>query len=63
LRRLSIVRPENLQTSKSFKALTNEINWIRNHFGDDYLDKILKRVDNQKNEVIIAVENKHYTIK
>ena len=42
---------------KEIKALTNEINWVRNQFGDDYLDRILKRVDNQKNEVIIAVEN------
>ena len=44
-------------SEKEIKALTNEINWVRSHFGDDYLDKILKRVDNQKNEVIIAVEN------
>jgi superfamily II DNA or RNA helicase/HKD family nuclease len=44
-------------SDKEIKALTNEINWVRNQFGDDYLDRILKRVDNQKNEVIIAVEN------
>ena len=44
-------------SEKEIKALTNEINWVRNHFGDDYLDRILKREDNQKNEVIIAVEN------
>jgi hypothetical protein len=44
-------------SEKEIIALTNEINWVRNHFGDDYLDRILKRVDNQKNEVIIAVEN------
>ena len=44
-------------SEKEIKALTNEINWVRNHFGVDYLDRILKRVDNQKNEVIIAVEN------
>jgi ribosomal protein S15P/S13E len=44
-------------SEKQIKAFTNEINWVRKHFGDDYLDKILKRVDNQKNEVIIAVEN------
>ncbi len=46
-------------SEKEIKALTNEINWIRNQFGDDYLDRILKRVNNQKNEVIIAVENKN----
>jgi superfamily II DNA or RNA helicase len=44
-------------SEKEIKALTNEITWVRNHFGDDYLDRILKRVDKQKNEVIIAVEN------
>lgn len=48
----------NLKSNeKEINALTNEINWIRNHFGDDYLDRVLKKVDNQKNEVIIAVEN------
>lgn len=44
-------------SEKEIKALTNEINWVRNQFGNDYLDRILKRIDNQKNEVIIAVEN------
>ncbi len=57
LRRLASEKPENLIKIKNFKDFTNEINWVRNHFGDDYLDRILKRVDNQKNEVIIAVEN------
>lgn len=54
LGRKSISKDSN---ENEIKALTNEINWVRNHFGDDYLDRILKRVDNQKNEVIIAVEN------
>ena len=57
LGRKSITKDSN---EKEIKALTNEINWVRNHFGDDYLDRILKRVDNQKNEVIIAVENQIY---
>jgi superfamily II DNA or RNA helicase len=57
LRRLSSIKSENLKNEKNFKDLTTEIEWIRYHFGDDYLDKILKRIDNQKNEVIIAVEN------
>jgi superfamily II DNA or RNA helicase len=48
---------DNKSNEKEIKALTNEINWVRNQFGDDYLDRVLKRVDNQKNEVIIAVEN------
>jgi len=25
--------------------------------GEDYLDRILKRIEHQKNEVVIAVEN------
>ena len=58
LRRLSTVKPENLKTLKNFKDFTNEVNWIRNHFGDDYLDRMLERVKNQKNEVIICVENR-----
>jgi hypothetical protein len=38
----------NLKSNeKEINALTNEINWIRNHFGDDYLDRVLKKVDNQ----------------
>ncbi len=49
------INPKSNQ--KEIDALKKEIIWIRNHFGDDYLDKILKKVDNQKNEVIIAVEN------
>ncbi len=57
LRRLGTIKFENLNTPKNFKDFTEEVYWIRNHFGDDYLDRILKRVDNQKNEVIIAVEN------
>ncbi|MFY7665016.1 helicase-related protein [Flavobacterium sp.] len=44
-------------SEKEVKAFTSEINWIRNHFGDDYLDTILTKINNQKNEVIIAVEN------
>jgi superfamily II DNA or RNA helicase len=50
-----VINPKSNQ--KEIDAFKKEIIWIRNHFGDDYLDKILKRVDNQKNEVIIAVEN------
>lgn len=34
-----------------------EIKWIKNHLGSDYLDLILERVKNQELEVIIGVEN------
>jgi hypothetical protein len=44
-------------SEKAKKAFFDEINWIRNNLGDDYLERILKRVEHQKNEVIIAIEN------
>ncbi|MEP1138805.1 MAG: C-terminal helicase domain-containing protein, partial [Balneola sp.] len=39
------------------KVFFDEVYWIKSHLGIDYLDRILDRVKNQKNEVIIAVEN------
>ncbi len=39
------------------KAFFDEVNWILNHLGEDYLSNVLKRVEGIKNEVIIAVEN------
>jgi superfamily II DNA or RNA helicase len=57
LGRLGRKKIDNKSNEKEIKALTTEINWVRNQFGDDYLDRILKKVDNQKNEVIIVVEN------
>lgn len=44
-------------SDKVKKAFFDEVIWIRNNFGDDYLDRILKRVAHQMNEVIIAIEN------
>ena len=39
------------------RTFTNEVLWIKNNLGADYLDRILKRIEHQKNEVVIAVEN------
>ena len=39
------------------KSFTDEVLWIRTSLGVDYLDRILKRIEHQKNEVVIAVEN------
>ena len=39
------------------KAFFDEVRWIMNQLGSDYLEKILKRVEGQKSEVIIGVEN------
>lgn len=47
----------NHPNEKEKKAFLDELFWLRNHLGDNYLDKILERVDKYKNEVIIAIEN------
>ena len=39
------------------KTFTEELLWIKNSLGADYLDRILKRSEHQVNEVVIAVEN------
>lgn len=44
-------------TDAQKKTFTEEICWIKNSLGADYLDRILKRIEHQKNEVVIAVEN------
>ena len=49
---LTIKSPES--EIKTFKA---EVLWIKHSLGADYLDRILKRIEHQKNEVVIAVEN------
>ncbi|MGB4847928.1 MAG: helicase-related protein [Saprospiraceae bacterium] len=46
-----------ISIEKERKAFFSEIELIRRNLGNDYLERILKRVENQKNEVIIAVEN------
>lgn len=40
------------------KVFFDEVKWIRNRFGKDYLEKILKNISNQRDEVVIAVENR-----
>ena len=44
-------------TDAEKKTFVEEINWIKNSLGADYLDRVLKRIEHQKNEVVIAVEN------
>jgi hypothetical protein len=51
----------NMLTSKSSvtekKTYSDEVQGIRTSLGADYLDRILKRIEHQKNEVVIAIEN------
>jgi len=49
---LTLEANERIKTS-----FTREVLWIRNNLGADYLDRILKRIEHQKNEIVIAVEN------
>jgi superfamily II DNA/RNA helicase len=42
---------------KEQKAFFDEVRWLEHQLGHNYLQDILKRVENQRNEVIIAVEN------
>ena len=44
-------------TDAQKKTFTDEVIWIKSNLGADYLDRILKRIEHQKNEVVIAVEN------
>ena len=39
------------------KIFVDEVSLIKNSLGADYLDRILKRIEHQKNEIVIAVEN------
>ena len=46
-------------SDKLKKDFFDEIKWIQNQLGEDYLELILKRVEKQELEVIIAVENQN----
>jgi len=50
--------PLTIKSSESeIKTFKDEVLWIKHSLGADYLDRILKRIEHQKNEVVIAVEN------
>jgi superfamily II DNA or RNA helicase len=47
----------NKSSEEAKKTFTKEVLWIKNSLGTDYLERILKRIEHQRNEVVIAVEN------
>lgn len=50
--------PLNIKSPESeIKTFKNEVLWIKHNLGADYLDRILKRIEHQRNEIVIAVEN------
>ena len=57
LGRLGRKKLSKSSSKKEQKIFFDEVYWIKSHLGKDYLDRILKKVGTQKNEVIIAVEN------
>ncbi len=57
LRRLASIILEEKTTKKEKDKFFMEVRWIKNHLGENYLDNLLKKVENQNLEVIIAVEN------
>ncbi|MBW6533940.1 MAG: hypothetical protein K0B11_02945 [Mariniphaga sp.] len=57
LRRIASNALTEKTSEKDWKKFFDEVRWIRNQLGEDYLDNLLKKVENQNLEVIIAVEN------
>ena len=57
LGRLGRLKLTNQSDDKVNKEFYNEVRWLRNRLGDNYLDKILKCVEGQSSEVIIGIEN------
>jgi hypothetical protein len=61
LRRIASNALTEKTSEKDWKKFFAEVRWIRNQLGEDYLDNLLKKVENQNLEVIIAVENQNQT--
>ena len=59
LRRLASIELLPKTPKKEKDKFFDEVRWISSHHGEDYLDRILKKVENQNLEVIIAVENQN----
>ncbi|WP_212751770.1 C-terminal helicase domain-containing protein [Mesohalobacter halotolerans] len=58
LRRLAFEVLSPNSTKAKWKQFFKELNYIKNRYGIDYLDRILEKVKNKKDEVIIAIENR-----
>lgn len=59
LRRLTFEKLTGASPKTSWNRFFQELEFIRNRYGPDYLDNILERVSEKKEEVIIAVENRN----
>ena len=45
---------------EEIKAFDEEIDWVRKLLGNNYLEKLLEKVGDVENEIIIAIENQNY---
>lgn len=41
------------------KAFDDEITWVKRLLGENYLEKLLQRLGEDNNEIIIAIENQN----
>ena len=57
LRRLGSIELTPSSSQKVLKEFREEIVLTRKFLKDDYLEILLKRVEGQSNEIIIAIEN------
>lgn len=59
LRRLAfdVLSPNSANTK--WEQFYTELEYIKNRYGADYLDKVLEKVKDKKDEVIIAIENRY----
>ena len=48
-------------SKKAVQEFINELKWLKINLGVNYLDEVLKRVEHQRKELIIAVENQKNT--
>lgn len=57
LRRLAFEKLNPNSSQKNWKHFFKELDYIKKRYGADYLERILEKVKDQKEEIIIAVEN------
>lgn len=58
LRRLTFKKLTPNSSKKDWDKFFKELNFIKNRFGKDYLDKLLNKIENKEDEIIIAIENR-----
>lgn len=57
LRKLTLVEMDGTVSQRGMARYRTELETLRRHLGEDYLERIEKRVKDLKSEIIIAVEN------